>query len=204
MARTFLVVTIAVAVGGCTGGEPSAGTNGTPSPSTQGKTLPYGGAPKVEHPLPASVLSGDPCQEGLTTQQLTEALGTPSAGRKKEVPVLGSTCTWDNDASGAQVSVGYTTKVPDGLSAVYSNTKKQAKLWRELPPIQGFPAVAGSTFDATAKDGFCQVSVGITDQLTTDIGLTLGETKRGTSDPCDVAARIADMVVTNLRQKAGT
>jgi hypothetical protein len=71
--------------------------------------------------------------------------------------------------------------------------------------VQGFPAVAASTLSSGTQTGTCQVSVGITDASTIDATLTLGESKQGgNADPCELSARVADMVVTNLKQKAGS
>ncbi len=101
-------------------------------------------------------------------------------------------------------AVLYVTKVSDGLSAVYQNSKPQATLWRPLPPIQGFPAVAHSVFKReTTVKSFCQVSLGISDQNDIDVSVTLGDSQVDKKDPCDAAAVVADMVVTNLKKKAG-
>lgn len=99
--------------------------------------------------------------------------------------------------------MSYSTKQNDGLSAVYAGTKPQAKVWKVLPPIQGFPAVAHSTYSSDTPNDFCQVSVGISDELEFDASLVLSQSKVGQADPCELTARVADMVVTNLRQKAG-
>ncbi|WP_326838148.1 DUF3558 domain-containing protein [Amycolatopsis rhabdoformis] len=162
--------------------------------------LPHSGAPKVPHPLPASVLAGDPCREALTPDQLKQILGTVPQSKPKDTPGLGLSCDWQADAS---VNVIYETEQHEGLSAVYELTKPQAKVWNVRQPIQGFPAVGHSTFASGTSAGFCQVSIGISDELLFDTSVSLSSRKVGVSDPCDVAARIADMVVTNLRQKAG-
>ncbi len=154
--------------------------------------------------MPASVLSTHPCDSALTPDQVGSLLGQKRQGTHKDEPSLGSECQWPNEETGALATVLYATKLSDGLSAVYANSKPQATLWRQLPPVQGFPAVAHSTFkqEATVKS-FCQVSVGISDQKTIDASVTLGDSQVGKKDPCDVAGIVADMVVTNLKQKAG-
>ncbi len=166
--------------------------------------LPHSGAPKVEHPLPASVLSGQPCQEALTSDQLSQIFGTVPQGKPDTLGGIGPECKWNNLDSGAGLSVFYVTQPHDGLSGLYQNTKPQAKVWRELSPIQGFPAVANSTFSSGTQTGFCQVSVGISDELTVDASLTPSDAKRASgADPCELSARVADMVVSNLKRKAG-
>lgn len=204
------VVSVATAVllAGCSGGSaPSTSpgaTNAPPSSSAAGKTLPYAGAPKVEHPLPESVLSVHPCDGALTSEQVNTLLGKPTQGEHADNPALGAECHWSNKDAGSLATVLYTTKVADGLSAVYANTKPQSKLWRPLSPIQGLPAVASSVYQQQAgKNSFCQVTVGISDQKTIDASVTLGYSQIGKTDPCDAAAVVAGMVVTNLKKKAG-
>ncbi|HWD07332.1 MAG TPA: DUF3558 domain-containing protein [Amycolatopsis sp.] len=190
-----------VLVTSCSGGN--GGTAGTPSsapPSTTTTTLPYAGAPKVEHPLPASVLAGDPCQYALTSDQLHQIFGITPQGKRNDTSGLGPACDWVDSDTGAAASVNYVTDTHQGLSGVYANTKPQVRLWQVLPAIQGYPAVGHSSSDD--KD-FCQVSVGIRDDLTVDVSLGLSSAKVGTADPCTTAARVADFVVTNLRQRAG-
>ncbi|MEV0065816.1 DUF3558 domain-containing protein [Amycolatopsis sp. NPDC050768] len=190
--------TVAV-VAGCSSGNAAAPTS-IPAPSPSAASLPHDGAPKVEHPLPASVLSGDPCQDALTSDQLKQILGSAPQGKRDDNAALGRACNWDADAG---VGVGYDTQTHEGLSGVYANTKPQASVWHELKPIQGFPAAAHSSEKQGAAQEFCQVSVGIRDDLSFDASLYLSQANIGVADPCELAARVADMVVTNLRQKAG-
>lgn len=150
------------------------------------------------------MLAGDPCDGALTPAQLTEILNQQPPGKHNDDPSLGPACQWPNSETGALVTVAYTTKVTDGLSTLYANTKPKATVWRPLPLIQGFPAVAHSTFSQQGSKSFCQVSVGISDQTTVDVSVGLGETAVGKKDPCDVTTTVAGMVVTNLRQKAGS
>ncbi|WP_370940330.1 DUF3558 domain-containing protein [Amycolatopsis sp. cg13] len=210
-ARMLLVAAGAVAVNAlvaaCSGGSapnptPGSGSASAPSSAAE-KTLPYAGAPKVNNPLPVSVLSGHPCDEALTPDQVGRILVQKPQGKHDDEPSLGPQCHWLNSDAGAVATVMYVTKVSDGLSAVYANSKPQSTLWRPLPPIQGFPAVAHSNLSKDTEKEFCQVSVGISDQHDIDVSVTLGQSKAGGPDPCDVTAQVADMVVTNLKQKAG-
>ncbi|WP_037360367.1 DUF3558 domain-containing protein [Amycolatopsis orientalis] len=206
--RTLATVLGAVAVAsvaaGCSGGSAAPPSTSTPASASTAAALPHSGAPKVEKPLPASVLSGQPCQEALTPDQLNQIFGTAPQGKPDNLAGLGPNCKWNNIDSGAGLTVSYTTQTHQGLSALYQNTKPQAKVWRELPPIQGFPAVAHSTYSSGTQDGFCAVSVGIADDLSFDASLTPSDAKRASgADPCELSARVADMVVTNLKRKAG-
>lgn len=196
----------AVLVAGCSSGltpKPSAGSSGPPaSPPVAGKTLPYAGAPKVEKPLPESALSGHPCDGALTSSQINEIFRMQPRGVHADIPALGAECKWVNEDTGALVQVLYTTK-SDGLSAVYANTRGLAKVWRPLPSVQGLPAVAHTTSSDSGKQDNCQVSVGVTDKYTADVSVGLGQTRVGSQDPCDAAATVADMVIANLKHKAG-
>ncbi|WP_328608230.1 DUF3558 domain-containing protein [Amycolatopsis sp. NBC_00345] len=193
-----MVVTVALAAG-CSG-KPAAAPASTP-PSPVGEALPHSGAPKVDHPLPESVLSGDPCQGALTPDQLKQILGTAPQGKPDSTAGLGPDCDWHADAA---VSVSYTTQDHQGLSAAYKNAKPKVTLWRVLPPIQGFPAVGYADKQGEKTGDICTVSVGVADDLSFNATLQLSYAKRGKADPCELAARVADMVVTNLRQKAGS
>jgi hypothetical protein len=186
--------------GGSTSPSPTPATTDSGSPSST--ALPHSGAPKVEHPLPASVLSGDPCATALTKQQLTTILGIAPTG-KPDSDAVGTTCNWDNGDKNSHVTVSYDTLDHAGLTSVYENTKPQAIVWKPLPAIQGFPAVAHVTTSGGDPSYFCQVTIGIADDLAVDVSIGLGPAKKGKVDPCQVTAQVADMVVTNLRQKAG-
>ncbi|MGW4398548.1 DUF3558 domain-containing protein [Amycolatopsis nivea] len=175
----------------------------SPPPSAVGKTLPYAGAPKVEHPLPESVLSAHPCDGALTPDQLRRILDQTPKGERDDWDALGAQCHWINSDAGAIVSVLYGTKAPDGLSAVYANTKPKSSVWLPLPPVRSFPAVAHSTYGPEGSKSFCQVSVGVSDQHTVNVSITLGQAKVGKVAPCEVAAQITDMVVANLMRTAG-
>ncbi|MBN9741066.1 DUF3558 domain-containing protein [Amycolatopsis sp. A1MSW2902] len=206
MLTTVLGAAAVVSVAaGCSGGSATPPPASSPAASSSTATgLPHSGAPKVEHPLPESVLSGQPCQDALTSDQLTQIFGMVLQGKPDTLSGIGAECRWSNVDSGSGLTIYYGTQTHQGLSAVYRGTKPQSKVWRVLPPVQGFPAVAHSTFDSGTDTGFCQVSVGISDESTVDASLTPSDAKRaGGADPCELSARVADMVVSNLKRKAG-
>ncbi|WP_409466737.1 DUF3558 domain-containing protein [Amycolatopsis sp. GA6-003] len=192
----------AVFVAGCSSSSPS----GLPAGQTSaaGKALPYAGAPKVENPLPASVLSSHPCDSAFTPEQVGRILGKEEQGKHADNPALGAQCHWANSESGSALSVLYVTEVSDGLSAVYASSKPQSTVWRPLPNVRGLPAVAHSAYGPQGDKSFCQVSVGISDNHDVDVSVTLSPAKIGVVSPCDVTAQVSAMVVANLMQKAGT
>jgi hypothetical protein len=199
-----LLAVTAIALAGCSG-DPGAG--GSP-PSTQPasspavSTPPYAGAPKVANPLPVSALAGDPCATALTAEQTKTLFGQVEQGTRSDHGALGPTCEWSNLDTGALVLVTYDS-THDGLSSVYRGIKPTAIVWREAS-VQGFPAAAHVTDLGGSKDAFCDLSVGIADSASVDIGLTISRAKVGKSDPCTVDLQVADMVIGNLKQKAGS
>jgi hypothetical protein len=208
-----VVALIIVSVTGCDTDDPppppagngnSSATSAPPGTSTSASAaaLPHSGAPKVSDPLPASVFTGDPCTDALTPDQVKQALGVDTPGRPGQ-SVVGPKCEWNNQANSSSATVYYDTTTNEGLSSSYRGIKPQATTWRELPLIQGFPAVAAVTPAGGPPDEFCQVYVGLADSVAVYVGVLLSDAKVGKADPCEGAARVADMVVGNLRQKAG-
>ncbi|TVT61907.1 DUF3558 domain-containing protein [Amycolatopsis rhizosphaerae] len=182
--------------------QPSSAAGSSASTSSANSALPYAGAPQVADPLPVSILSGDPCVDALTADQTRTIFGQVESGGRSDHGALGPTCGWSNLDSGASLLVTYDL-THDGLSSVYRGSKPRATVWREVS-TQSFPAVAYVTDLGGSKDAFCAISVGVADSATVDIGLTLSRAKVGKSDPCAVNAQIADLVIGNLRQKAGS
>jgi hypothetical protein len=182
--------------------------NALPAPAGQNASapgLPFAGAPRVSDPLPVSVLSGDPCIDALTPQQVVAAVGVSVAGKREDLAQTGPACAWSNHSTGGAVGVSYTVNTHVGLSGVYANTQPQSAVWRVLPDIQGFPAVAhAGTKGGEIPVGFCQASIGLADSISIDVSLTLGASKRDTEDACSLIPQIADMTVTTLRAKAGS
>jgi hypothetical protein len=161
--------------------------------------LPYAGAPKVANPLPASVLAGNPCDTALTPEQVKQAIGIQVAGRPGTTGGIGPTCSWFNENTLGKIFVGYVTEDHNGLSGVYENTKPKNPVWRPLPDIQGFPAVAYSN----NTDQNCMVTIGLADDMSVDVSGFVGDSKRGKIDSCDLAAQMAGLVVTTLKKRAG-
>lgn len=200
------ICVIAAAAGGCSRGLPSGSPPTTPQDSRAANSnpqpsVPFAGAPKVPAPLPDSALAGDPCT-ALTPQQVKDALGDNVNQKRHDISGIGPSCYWSAD-TGAAVAVTLDTQPRHGLSGLYANVQPKAEVWKVLPAIQGFPAVANVTPSGGAPDRYCSISVGLLDTATVDVGLFLGDSKIGKIDPCNVASRAADAAVSTLRQKAG-
>jgi hypothetical protein len=199
---------IVLAAAGCSG-EP-AGESMSNSPSsvpnfpvqTSNRTgLPHSGAPSVMDPLPETVLSGHPC-EVLTPQQVREILGPgASEGRRSDLEEVGPGCDWGNPESFGGFRIGFSVVSREGLSAQYANTKPQVEVFRESVVVEGFPAVA---YKVSEEDRVCTVAVGIADEysVVTTVGLSIEKEDAGV-DSCVPAEQVAEIVVGNLKAKAG-
>ncbi|MEV6873408.1 DUF3558 domain-containing protein [Amycolatopsis sp. NPDC051128] len=214
MNRWHVLAVVLSAVGLVAGCSPrdgdGAGTSGSALPASPGEnassaSLPYAGAPKVANPMPSTVLSGDPCIDALTPEQVVAAVGVEAPGKREDLPQIGPACAWSNTDTGGAVGVSYTINTHVGLSGVYANTQPNSAVWRELPPVRGFPAVAhaGSKGGAIPV-GFCQASIGLADSFSIDVSLTLGSSKKHTEDACILITQIADMTVATLKAKVGS
>ncbi|MGV9294469.1 DUF3558 domain-containing protein [Amycolatopsis sp. NPDC003676] len=194
--RTIVgVLALAALAAGC-----STPTNGTPTSSAPSSpSLPYGGAPKVDNPLPDTVFADGPCQ-ALTADQLSFQLGSAVAGKPDNSAA--PSCDWISPDTHARIGLSFFGKNNDGLSNVYANVRPQMKRFDVLPPIQGFPAVAYSTQPGPITNS-CDVNVGVTDQLSFMVEAAPGETKLNKIDPCPLAVSVAGNVITTLKQKAG-
>jgi hypothetical protein len=161
--------------------------------------LPYAGAPKVANPLPASVLSGNPCTDALTADQVKAALGSSVESKPDTLGGIGPFCSWHSTdtTSSAQITVAYDTTTHQGLSGAYQNAKPQSKIWQEMS-IEGFPAVA----HASAHD-HCQMFIGLADDTMIDVAAYVSLGNIGKVDPCETTTKVATAMVTTLKQKAG-
>ncbi|WP_433470592.1 DUF3558 domain-containing protein [Saccharomonospora azurea] len=203
---------VALTVAGCsgeTGGEPaprpesSMAGSALPTPATSGAPpeLPHSGAPAVVDPLPESVLPDDPC-DVLTSQQIIQALGSgASEGERSDLEPVGPGCHWSNEKTLSSLQVGFNTVARQGLSATYANAKPQSAVFREVSPIQDLPAVA---YKDSEDDRVCTVVVGLADDytITSTVGLSAEKEAEGV-DSCVPAEMVAEMVVGNLKAKAG-
>ncbi|CAM3200508.1 DUF3558 domain-containing protein [Saccharomonospora xinjiangensis] len=182
---------------------PKLGASMSHSASSPGSPgLPHSGAPAVTDPLPESVLSDHPC-EVLTPEQVQQALGRgASAGERKDLEPIGPGCDWSNSENlGAGFQIGFSVVSRQGLSAQYANTKPQKAIFRELPSVAGFPAVA---FKESEDNRHCTVAVGLANEysITATVSLSFEKESEGT-DSCVPAEKVAAMVVGNLKAKAG-
>lgn len=201
---TLLLLAMAVAAGCTTTSEGTptpatsieGGTSGTGTkPSEEGEELPFAGAPKVDDPLDTTRFEEDPCQT-LTGAQ-TKELDLPSTGSPVDRP-LGNSCRWRDSATRADAEVHFSSEDPRGLSAMY-DTKDEYAYFDELPPIEGYPAVATDVID-DRDIGRCIVVVGTSDEITFDASVQLSEADVSKKDPCEVAAQVAGMALETIKR----
>lgn len=195
----------AVLVGCSSGAVPGTPTSGGASASSApaSATEAPGDAPKVPNPLPASALNGNPCDAALTSDQVTGFIGTTKSPQSREID-SGPACTWFSvDGVSGQINVYYNTKVGDGLNAAYQNARPNADRW-EPTTVQGYPAVAYTQKGmGQSTTGTCNVFVGIRDDLTFGVGLTVGDNARARGvDSCAGANKVANAVLTNIKGRS--
>lgn len=202
--RAVAGLSLAGVVAGCS----ATPTEGAASPrptapsgatSSQVSGLPHSGAPAVSDPLPQSVLPPDPCQV-FTRQQLVEALGENAPEGERDDIATGPWCSWQDHDTGAAVFVNFVTTTHEGLSNLYRNTKPVVKVWREIPSIGGFPAVA---FQTDEGETTCSVNVGLADEYAVGVAAAPSREKKGQVDLCGLSERLAETLVNNLREGAG-
>ena len=137
--------------------------------------MPHSGAPAVSDPLPESAIPEDPC-DAFTREQIEYALGDNAPEGKREELPTGPTCTWQDSESGAGFGAFYSTTLRQGLSAYYKNSKPQVEVWRELPPIGGFPAIA---YQSDKEEVSCGVAIGFADDYVIEVPANPSRAKIG-------------------------
>ena len=195
-------------MGGCSTMTPGnatpagTGTSEVSSPQSQSSEpnsdeLPTDGAPKVENPIDTSRFQQDACLSLTTTQSQQLSLG--ATGTPVDMP-LGNACEWRNPETRGNVQIGFLDKDPRGLSAEYKSEKAgRLKVFIELPPVDGHPAVVRGAID-DRENGACTVVVGASDEIAFEVALQLSRTNVGKKDPCKVSADVAGMALQTMKQ----
>jgi hypothetical protein len=159
--------------------------------------LPYAGAPKVENPLDTAQFQQDPCRALTATQ--ADDLNVRFPGEPDDGP-LGRTCGFRGRSDErALIDVRSLDKYPYGLSATYQ-AEEDGKWahFAELPPIEGYPAVAYDGVEQRATGG-CVVDVGTSDEVVFEVSLQLSTDNIGKKEPCETAAMVAGKVLQTMK-----
>ncbi|MEV6605961.1 DUF3558 domain-containing protein [Kutzneria sp. NPDC051319] len=200
---------LAVALAAVTAGCSTPPVVGTPGPQSNGVAadgkLPSG-APHVANPLDTTRGQSAPCN--VLTQAQISSLGIVATGKPSTDPT-GPGCNWSDTSTIPllmTIGTGFITASKGGLSSLYvqaESLKKAGGYFEPVDPIQGFPAVLYGQLD-DRKDKTnpgCGLAVGVSDtlQFTVSVDTT---TAHQQFDPCAIAKKVADFVMTNL--KAGS
>lgn len=168
-------------------------TTGTPQPApSESSSAPDSlyGAPHVAKPLDTTKFQAQPCS--VLTAAEAQASGAASQGEARS-DALGPTCGWKNHDTFTSIIVRF-DKV--GLSALYAR-RNSIGLFKELRPIQGYPAVIWGAGDSRAN-GYCDVSVGVSDSADFNVEVQAGDGPLK-ADPCGAAQQIAEKVIGHLK-----
>jgi hypothetical protein len=207
--HTLKIGLIAAALVTVTAGCSTPQVVGTPGPQTNGVDaagkLPSG-APHVAKPLDTAKAQAAPCSV-LTPAQIS-SLGIVATG-KPDNPATGPDCDWMDTSkvpSLMSINNGFVTASTGGLSSLYvqaESFKKNGGYFEPIDAVQGYPAVLYSQLDDRRGKitAACGLAVGVSDALQFTLGINITVTPQQ-SDPCAIAKKVADMVMTNL--KAGS
>jgi uncharacterized protein DUF3558 len=176
--------------------NPVVGTPSGVASSSTSSSAPL--APKVQNPLPASVISKHPCDSALTAAQLTQLFGEVPSARHTD-NAAGPGCGWTKASTSAGINIAWMTGLKDGLSDYYA--QKQSDAYQQPADIGDYPAVVYNSTESTPV-GDCSVGVGIADNLAFDVHFVVGSNRYGQQNPCDVAKVVAHDVLDNLKAAA--
>lgn len=158
--------------------------------------LPSHGAPKVQNPLDVSRFEQDPCL--ALTQAQAQALNVPYPGEPGEL-AFGKACSWGiSGMRSGRVSIDFLSEDPTGLSSAYKSNENGEFAFFEPLEILGFPAVAFDITDGRSS-GQCAVGVGTSDTLAFTVNVVLSGVNVGVKDPCEETAKVAEMMLQNMK-----
>lgn len=162
------------------GGRPSS------NPST---------APKVSHPLDASVFLAKPCT--ALTPADTAALGLPGAQTHDNSSDIARGCAFF--VGEASLTISWETIDTNGLNAIYE-LKSTLAYW--IPTtVQGYPAVEADSADTRSSHGSCVINVGVSNQL---FFIASMDGANGAEAACSMAKQAAADVIKNLEKAQGS
>jgi len=153
--------------------------------------------PTVATPLDTTRFQAAPCTMLTPAQLAAFGVHAPGGPRKDG---LGLVCDWDDGGgpSGMTLTLGFVT-TGGGLSGTYAN--RNTLDFRELPPIEGFPAVIANIARTDEAHGICSIGVGSSDAVVVTIVVQIsGDEVRQPDqrDPCPRTERIATEVMKTM------
>ncbi|MGB3339801.1 MAG: DUF3558 family protein [Devosia sp.] len=155
------------------------------------------GAPRVESPLDATKFLADPCAVLTPVQLPTFGVSQPGRGDTEGeiAKTVGPLCIWTADPEvDSTISVAWQSGNKNGLADLY-RLRDRWEYFVETT-VEGYPAVFNSALDSRAE-GYCTVSVGVSDALT----FTASETGKLDADgACARAEQVAAAAIVTLKE----
>ncbi|GLY67490.1 DUF3558 domain-containing protein [Amycolatopsis taiwanensis] len=192
---------LAACGGGSTGNSPgpsAASPASTGVQSSAAASTDSGEAPRIPSPLPTAGLTTDPCS-ALSASQLNE-LGIAPRGQASSNQA-GPNCKWNGAANPSNtVAIGVLTANQNGLNDIYAGNSQKKFAYFETTQVDGYPGVYADSTDDRAN-GFCSLSIGITDQLAIDVSVVL-LTGSNKTHPCDSASAVGKAAIEHLKGAA--
>ncbi|WP_257233753.1 DUF3558 domain-containing protein [Halopolyspora algeriensis] len=201
--RAAVALSAAALLAGCGAQETSGEPQSTSRPSQD-----LHGAPKVQNSLDTTAFHREPCSV-LKPEQISALEMTQWKPEADLDSTGGPSCDWGYMGGPPDYTVSRTAVTfmvnGHGLKGTYSKRGKGVfEYFRELKPIEGYPAVAaGSTAGGTPEEeAACEVEVGVTDALSVLTQVNLGNGSPYQGDPCGRARAVATEVVQTLKAGA--
>ncbi|WP_158303028.1 MULTISPECIES: DUF3558 domain-containing protein [Prauserella] len=187
-------------IAACSNPEPGEARPADSSTSTPTETAstPDSAIPAIDQPLDISYLRAAPC-EALTPEQVEEFFGEGNVATPDLEASAGPECAWRKGTSVSGIHVALPDATNTGLRALYAN-RDAYEYFEELPPANGYPAVAYQLDDNRAG-GDCTVRVGTSDETSVNVNVLLGEDKVGQVDPCEAAYEVTTAVIGNIKAR---
>lgn len=201
LALTSAALSTVALLAGCGSGSDTTDTSKQPATSS----VNMHGAPKVQEPLDTEAFQQKPCSTLKPAQLRGIKMGSTKG--ESDDSTGGPSCEWTDRFTGPSDSTIQVTYMVNGAGLKYVYQQKDVfEYFRELPPIQGYPAVAGSSLapqtPTPEKAGSCDVHVGVTNDLVVLTQITLGDESPYQDDPCGRARDVATEVVKTLKAGA--
>jgi hypothetical protein len=186
LALVAMLVTGCSSTSGTTGQAVSAVSSQASSASTQ-DSVPKAAKPLADSKVPSL------CALLTVADRSDFMVGEPQSDS--------ISCSWKSvDSLNASVVAITSSYNSGGLATTYANAKSGAiKLFQPTAAIDGFPTAIYGLGDSRST-GLCSIAIGINDSsiLTTGASLTVHSPKY--KDPCSVAMKLAQKVITNLEK----
>ncbi len=185
-ARAFIGLAFATLLGVASCGEVA----GTPVASMRSPNVDNSyGAPRVQNPIDPGRFLKAPC--AVLTEAQSTGLGWEKEGTPHELDSDAPSCDWDSP-SFANFDFGWLTSNGGGLADTYRAFRNDTGYFDPVT-IAGYPGVFHFS-DDLRKEGFCNLVVGIRDELTFRVGsLGAGPTA------CDTLKEMARLAITTMK-----